>query len=545
MGLRRKSVFLTLLLVLSLFAAACGGSDDGDDGGGLPDTRQDDSDAEVQEGGTVVFGAEQEPSILATFLTDGNLFWGNVIVDPILPDTYQLLPDFTYEPQLLDGEAEITEDPFTITYKIKDEAVWSDGTPISAEDFEFTWQAYVDEKNDMVDRTGYDLIDDAEIIDEKTIKFNFSKPFAGYKEIFDDIFPKHVLEGENLNKVWNDEIPISGGPFQFDSWEKGNQLTLTKNEAYWGEPAHLDEVTFRFITDTNSEVQALRGGEVDAIYPQPQLQLSEVATFPDVQVQATAGTVWEHLDFQRGNPLLEKDYIRQAIALGIDRQAIVDQFIKPLQDDAEPLQNGIWVTNQAEYEPHYQIWDYDPEAAEALLTDNGCEKVSGTYECEGEKLEFGYVSTSGNELRELQFEAIQQQLKQIGISVKSEFGSPDVVFGKVLSSKNWDMFNFAWVGSPDPAGSVEIFQCDGGNNFTDYCNEEVTKLLQESNNLIDPVERAAVLNEADAIMAEDLPLLPLYQKPTFLAFSSKIHNMEDNATNEGPTWNIGEWWVEQ
>lgn len=542
-----RSKLLAVALAGGLFAGACAGSDP-DNQGLVGAGRSPAEDTEpAQEGGTLVFGAEQEPAILNFALTDGNSFWTQTILDNLLPDAYSVLPDFSYEPQVLDGEAEVTEDPFTVTYKIKEEAAWNDGTPVSADDFVFTWKTNVNPDNDIVDRTGYNLIERAEVVDPKTVTFTFEEPFAAYKDIFDDIVPKHELQGENFNRVWNEEITLSAGPFEFDRWEKGNQLRLVRNEDYWGEHlAYLDEVVFRFITDTNSEIQALRGDEVDAIYPQPQLQLSEVATFEGTQVQATAGTNWEHLDFQYENPLLRKDFVRQAIAHGIDREAIVDQFISQLQPDASVLNNLMFVSNQAEYEDHFGIWDYDPEESERLLQENGCERGSDDiYECDGEKLEFGYVSTAGNELRELQFEAIQQQLADIGIRLKSQFASADIVFGRVLSSQNWDLFNFAWIGSPDPAGNVEIWSCKGGNNFNSYCNEEVTELLAQTNSELDPTARTALFNQADALAAEDLPVLPLYQKPTFLAFHDNVHNMEDNSTNEGPTWNIEEWWIEQ
>jgi peptide/nickel transport system substrate-binding protein len=102
---------------------------------------------------------------------------------------------------------------------------------------------------------------------------------------------------------------------------------------------------------------------------------------------------------------------------------------------------------------------------------------------------------------------------------------------------------FAWVGNPDPSGSVEIHKCEGTQNFQAYCNEEVTDLLEESNTTVDPADRAAVMNEADSLMAEDLPILPMYQKPTFFAFNNELQNAIDNATQQGPTWNAQDWFL--
>ncbi len=568
-SIHKPARWLLLLTVLGMLAAACGGGAPGGqatggatDAGGAateaPEATEPAGATEAteateaaggrQEGGSVVFGADQQPDIMNPTLTAGNLFATSIIVIPMLQGAYTVLPDFTYTPQLIDGEAEVTEDPFTVTYKIRDEAAWSDGEPITADDFIFTFDTYMNKKWDITSRDGYDKISKAEKVDDKTVKFTFKQPFAPYKTLFGTILPKHELQGKNFNQVWNDEITVVSGPFEFDRWQKGQQLTIKRNENYWGEPkAALDEITFRFIEDSNTQVQALEAGEIDMFYPQPQVDLVEqVEGIDGVTSQTKAGTVWEHLDFNFAVKPLDQKFVREAIARGIDREAIAGQLIKPINPDAVPLQNTIWMSNQEQYEPHFDKYTYDPAAAEKLLTDNGCEKSGGVYECDGQKLSFRYVTTAGNELRELQLQVIQQQLKQIGIEIKPDIGDAATVFADVLPAgkeKAWDLFNFAWVGSPDPFGSNAIFKCKGDQNYNSYCNQEVTKLLDRTDTEIDPAQRTATYNEADNLMSEDLPLLPLYQKPTFFAWNEKIQGPEDNPTNTGPTWNTEEWFL--
>ncbi|MGH2737085.1 MAG: peptide ABC transporter substrate-binding protein, partial [Actinomycetota bacterium] len=551
MALRRKSaVLIALLLVLSLIAAACGGDDD-DGGGGVEGAEGEGSELEPVEGGTIIMGAEQEPAgSLNVDLACCTLFWGVVLTDRTLLDSYKTLPDFTYAPELLEGEAEVTEDPFSITYTIKEEAQWSDGTPVSADDYIFTFETTMDPKNDMATRAGYDQIEDFEKIDEKTIKFNFKEPYAGWKDaLFNPVYPAHALEGENFNKVWVNGIdnpktgePLGNGPFLISEYNKGADLTWVPNENWWGEGPYLDEVVWRFIPETPSEIQALRGGEVDAIYPQPQLELAQLQNEPGIEIQSTAGTTWEHIDFQYDNPLLAEDYVRQAIGYGIDREALVQQLFKDIKPDLTVLNNLIYMSNASEYEEHFDMYAYDPEKSTQLLEDNGCTKSGQYYECNGETLSFGFKSTAGNALRELAFQVIQEQLKQVGIELKSEFGDAAVVFGNQgLAGGKYDIFMFAWVGNPDPSGSVEIHKCEGTQNFQNYCNEEVTDLLEQSDTAIDPAERADFLNQADELMAEDLPILPLYQKPTFFAYNTKLQNAIDNATQSGPGWNAEQW----
>ena len=543
-------VLIALLLAFAVFGAACASQDTDE-----PDAQEQEGD--IQEGGTVGVGAEPEPSGgLNIDLVCCTLAWGAWIQAPVLQGAYAVQPDFSYAPGLIEADAEITEDPFTVTYKIREEAQWNDGTPVSADDFVFTWETTMDKKNQMASTAGFDKIEDAEVIDEKTVKFNFSEPYAAYKDLFSPVYPKHAIEGEDFNKVWNkcwcdgDGNPVGNGPFLFDSYKKGAELTLVKNDNFWGEPAHLDSIVFRFLPETNTEIQALRGGEVDLIYPQPQLELVPLTNQPDISLEASASTTWEHVDIQvgkNGHPALKDPAVRQALAYAIDRDALVSQLFKDLAPDLEPLDNTIYMTNQAEYQDNWGKYTHDPAKAQELLEGAGCTKGGdGIYECNGERLSFEFTSTSGNALRELTFEVLQQQVKESGIELKSAFGDAAVVFGnKVLVAGNYDLFLFAWVGDPDPGGSVEIWKCEGSQNFTGYCNEEVTELLEASDTYLDNTERAAAMNEADALMSEDVPTIPMYQKPTILAYNTKVHGLIDNPTQSGFAWNAQEWWIEQ
>ncbi len=547
-SIRKPARWLLVFTALAMLAAACGGS--GQPGSSEPAAGGSESEAagEPQEGGTVVFGAEQEPAVMMPVTTEGNLFATTVITTPVLYGAYEVLPDFTYSPQLLDGEAEVSEDGATVTYKLKEEATWSDGEPITAEDMIFTVEVFTNEKFDIASRAGYDLITKSRAVDEKTAEFTFKEPFAPYKSLFDPILPKHELEGKDINKVWNDEITVASGPFEFDKWNKGRDATIKRNENFWGEKAVLDEIVYRFIEDSNSLVQALKGGEIDMMYPQPQVDLAkQVDEIEGVERDASAGTVWEHLDFNYKVPPLDQKFVREAIARGIDREAIVERIVKPINPEGVPLQNLIYMNNQQEYEPHFDRYTYDPAAAEQLLTDNGCTKGDdGIYSCDGKRLSFKYATVAGNEARELQQEVIQAQLKEIGIEVTPANEEADALFGKTLPGGKkgaWELINFAWVGSPDPFSGNTIFTCGGDLNEQSYCNQEVTDLINETNSILDPAERAATYNQADELMAEDLPILPLYQKPTFFAWQDKLQGMEDNPTSEGPTWNAGEWFL--
>ncbi|HVL99982.1 MAG TPA: peptide ABC transporter substrate-binding protein [Egibacteraceae bacterium] len=550
--------WVTLLVLMALGVAACAPGQPDDREGALQEGVTE-PEGERVEGGNVIFGHEQEPAILNPALTEGNLFATQIVTRPILLGAYLVTPEFEYVPELIDGEAE-TEggedgEPFVVTWNILEEATWSDGTPITADDFEFTYQTVMDEEFDITSRNGYDLITETEVVDDKTWRATFEEPFAPYRTLFGviPVLPAHVLEGEDFNEVWNDGIvdpetdePIASGPFQFGQWRRGQQLTIERNEGFWGEQANLDRITFRYIEETPTLVQQIRGGEINIFDPQPQVDLIEQLEGIDgVEVQSDAGPQWEHIDFNHDNPALANQYVREAIIRGIDREAIVEQLVQGVNPEAGVLQNAIFVENQEQYEPHWDVYDYDPEAAIELLEENGCTRDGddGVFTCDGEELSFRYVSTSGNERRELMFEIVQAQLAEIGVEVTADFSEPAQALGTQLPEGDFDLINFGWVGSPDPFGGDTIFMCDGDLNYIGYCNEEVTELLERNTGILDEEERWAVYNEADELIAADIPLIPLFQIPQVLAYEDNLGGVRVNATQWGPTWNASEWYL--
>jgi len=298
--------WLLLLVALSMVAAACAGDGEpavdetaaeaelpdvgtetaaeptADDTDATPDDEATGDPAPAGEGGTILFGDEQEPTILNSFLIDGNSLVTTKVTTNVLPHAYVIQPDFSLAPSVIEGEAEITEDPFSVTYTIREEAVWNDGTPVSADDFVFTWETLTnpDYAEQITSTDGYDLITDAEVVDEKTVTFNYSEPYAPWRLLFTDIMPAHVLEGQDFLTVWNDGIVdpesgegISGGPYVFDEWTKGQQLRLVANTEYWDGDVAVGEIVMRYVGDTTTLSQQFRGGEINMFDPQPQIEL--------------------------------------------------------------------------------------------------------------------------------------------------------------------------------------------------------------------------------------------------------------------------------
>jgi len=549
--MRQRSLWLFAALVGLLSLAVAGA-------GGVASSAQAAEQQRPVRGGTLIFGAEQEPSdSLNVNLGCCNLAWASWIGNPVFQGAHQVQPNFTYKPNIISG-AKITRRPFTVTYTIRQAARWSDGRPISAADMIFTWQTYINPQNDMASRAGYEDIRRARARGSKRVTFFFRKPYAGWRDLFSGpqgIYPAHALRGEDFNKVWERDLnnpktgqPIASGPFMFQSYQRGSQLTLVRNPRWWKGRAYLDRIVFRFLTNTNTEIQQMRGGEVDAIYPQPQLALAELRQQPGITIQSNAGTTWEHIDIQlgeKGNPALKKLFVRQAIAHGINRSALTNRLFGTIRPGLPVLHNTVFLSNDPRYERHFNIWNYNPNRSRQILERNGCRRGSdGIYVCQGQRLSFRFSTTTGNQRRALAFEIIQAQLRQVGIDLRADFARAAVLFGPdYLYGSNYDLIMFAFVGNPDPAGSVEIMRCGGDQNYQKYCNRNVTRLVNATRTTLDERRRARLFNDADRLMARDLPTLPLYQLPTFLAYKNRVRNMRDNPTQEGFSWNTEKWYL--
>ena len=311
--------------------------------------------------------------------------------------------------------------------------------------------------------------------------------------------PAHKVAGQDFNKLWSDSIDISSGPFKFQSWQKGTQLTLVKNPAFKAGPAaKLDRIVFRYIAGA-SQFQALKGGEGDVVEPQPQVQIVDFYKDSKFKVQVGPSYQWEHLDFQQGakaHPALKKKFVRQAIITGINRAQIREVLYVKTGLVANTklipvLQSNIFKPFEPGYASPYARWKFSQKNAIAMLKKNGCTGGPDTpssgnskiFSCPGVgALSFEFTTTSGNPLRALTFEIIQRQLKSVGIEFKPRFISPTVLFGGgTLTNGDWQSVMFTFLSDPTgPATFADIGGCGGDQNYGKSCNQKATALLAKA-----------------------------------------------------------------
>jgi peptide/nickel transport system substrate-binding protein len=167
---------------------------------------------------------------------------------------------------------------------------------------------------------------------------------------------------------------------------------------------------------------------------------------------------------------------------------------------------------------------------------------SAIWSCAGYTAKFRFTWTASNATRTTQEQIIKSEMKSIGIEIDDASLPANLVFGPTgIPSSNYDLANFAWVTAPDPAGYVPTWSCGGLENYLNYCNRKATALMNASQSELDPAKRALDFQQADALMAKDIPTIPLYSRPNPLIYKSTILGMKNNPSIVGFSWNIEAW----
>ncbi|MES1246214.1 MAG: ABC transporter substrate-binding protein [Actinomycetota bacterium] len=507
---------------------------------------------------TLVFGEEQDIDGFNGILTCCNEYWAAVQNVPVIRGAYNVDNKLRH---ILDLVTSAKATKTTLSYTIKPNANWSWGTkklPVTYKDFVYTWQQIVNPNNDVVGRDGYDQITGYTHKGDKQITFKWKKPYADWQDLFGEVYPSAALAGQDFNHIWtscicgNDGKPVSDGPFFLSNYTRGQGSTFTANPAWYGPKPKLKTVVFKIITDTNTEVQAMRGGEVDAINPTFGLNLAPLKGTSGITFNQVPGLYQEHIDIQfgkQGQPLLKAPWMRQAIMMGIDRQSIINTVYGQLAGGVKPLDSIVFYPADSRYTPDFSKWNFNPTKALALLKAHctgGPTSVSQSnsnfWTCAGYPAKFRFTWTASNATRTTQEAIIKAELKSIGIEITDYSLPANVVFGPTgIPSGNYDLADFAWVTAADPAGFVPTWSCGGESNYLNYCNRKATALMDKSNSELDPAVRAKEFQQADALMANDLPSIPMYPRPNPLIWKSGITGMLNNPSNVGFTWNMEAW----
>jgi len=484
------------------------------------------------------------------------------IMDGLLPGAFTATPDLKPVPfaDYMDSAEETSTSPQTLVYKIKQDAVWSDGKPIDATDFQYQW--------DVSDLTrcpkcapastaGYSDIKSLTPSDNgKTVTVVMSKPFADWQSMFGTLYPAHIAaEHGDINTPagrastfnWFDTtVPTwSGGPYKIVDYKKDTSVTEVPNPNWFGatKPS-LDKLIFRIITDQNQEPPALQNGDVNALYAQPnQDMVTKVNGFNGISTYLGKGLNWEHFDFNEANPLFKDKNLRTAIFTAIDRQAIIDRTVGLFVPGITTLGNHIYVPGQAGYTDNISGTTQgsgDIAKAKDILTKAGYKGVGTSLTTPtGTPVKFNCTFTTGNTLRQATCTLVASELKHLGITMTL---NPTDDLGGSLQDGKFDLIIFAWVGTPFVvAGAQQIWELKGGGDYGKNDDPQAEALINQAATQTDPGKVQDLMNQADQKITADAYSLPLFQKPTYLATISTVANIRDNATSVGPPYNVSQW----
>jgi len=450
----------------------------------------------------------------------------------------------------------ISADGSVITLKLRDDIVWSDGTPITSEDFLFTHEMTMSPQNAVATTSPNDQLASLEAPDERTVVMTFNEPYAAWQGTFwKGILPAHILrpvfeaDGTLDNALWSREPTVGCGPFVFDTWESGSYARFVANENYWLGRPKIDELFVRFVPDDASQVAALQAGEGD---------LGTFIAYSDIPTLEEAGVKMvnnfsgynEGIYFyqgENGHPAVKDVKVRQAIALATDRQAICDDLLLGL---TEPAATDWDVTPWVD--PEIKPWPYDPEQAKALLDEAGWvdSNGDGTRDKDGVELVLDYGTTT-REIRKDTQAVFQQQLAAVGIGTNLLNAESDLYFsgygqGGPCATGEYDFFEYSsTVNYPDP--HISEWMCDeipsdespDGTNWQAVCDPELDALFKKELTQVDFTQRQQTFYQITRMIFEKVYFLGIWQDPDVWAVGPRLQNVKLSGAT--PFFNIIEW----
>jgi peptide/nickel transport system substrate-binding protein len=605
---------------LALIAGACGDAgdetttddpdttvdgEDGEDGGnGEDEEAAPPGDAYCEEGGDarLRWTHEQEPPDLHLNDPANNLTVTSWVRRAFLESPYGVSAETTFIPQLIESEEFVEEDgAWRYNFTLRDDLMWSDGTPLTAEHvkgtFDIVMEGYDYETGEggeyligSREVAGWSLIDpDSWEVDGQTYSFTTEEFFSGVQGLFDPVYPSHVLTdaataNEALQEWTLDGEPLpSSGPMVFTNWDRGVNLTMERNDDYHGaNPENPDVVNegiacvsgvdIAWVADTDAQINSLLAAEADVIMTQPQVAFGErIATDDNFTVSPEAGPIWEHWGFNLNNVHLSDVAVREGMAYAMNKPEVMTALYTPLFEDLLPeegLGNVYWMSNQPDYVDHQTEAGYgqgDAEAAAERFESAGYEQnAEGIWEHpERGPLSLRVGTTGGNQLRELQIQIMQESYREAGVDIQIDNVPGGAYFaerpfapestecslsgGESGDCELWDLTQFAWVGGPWPGAGHNAFLSDSGNNAYGYQNEEFDALAAECDSTADDAERADCYNTLSSYVTtlnedpEGLVVMPITQKPSFYAYSNETllrGAVAPDANSAGPLVNV-------
>lgn len=397
-------------------------------------------------------------------------------------------------------------DPATYVFHLRRDVVWHDGEGLTAADVHYTFTSILDAKTESPKRGSFGKIQAIEIVDDYTIRFRLSEPFAPFltNNMTQGLIPRPRRDGAEPNL---DAHPIGTGPFKFDRLEPNVGIHLAAHAAYFEGRTALDGVVFRILPDAMVRLFELQKGNIDLIQNAlPPDLLTQLRQDDQYAVIEAPGTKFTYLGINCQDDILKHVEVRQALAYAMDREAVIRHVMSGLAQPAD----GILPTGHWAYEANVPRYGYDPSRAAALLDQAGFPDPDG----EGPKPRFKLqYKTSQDELGRRIAAVLQEQWRLVGVEIEIRSFEWGTFFGDVRAG-NFQLYALNWVGISEPDHLHYILHSQSvppaGANRGRYLNADLDALLDAGRRGLTPAARRVSYSQAQALIAGQLPYVPLW-----------------------------------
>ena len=514
--------------------AGCAGGDGGDggdgngsgDGGGTNDTGGNDSggdggDEQAQQGGTLTFAQVKSPIEFDPIVL--NDVPSAEVAATVFDSLYTYGEETDIVPQIAADMPTVENDGQRYIVPIRDDAVFQNGDPVTAEDVAYSFTAPVEEETENAGE--FNMIDTVEATDDTTVQFDLKFPFGAFTSYLPwSIVPKSVREEDK--EAFNTQQPVGAGPFTFEDWTEGDFVQVARWDEYWAaengdqELPNLDGVEFVPVEEGTTRVTTLNSGENHVIKEIPPKSWPTVEDMSDAAIEAVPGTNYFYLAFNCNEGPTTDPKVREAVDYTFSMDQAVSNFVEPTGlRQYSPLPKSLaegWEMPLDEWQgiPH----DKDIGQAQSLFEEAG---VSSDYSWriivppDDKREQIGVTVANG--LKEAGFDANVQRLDWGAFLDQYVSGSED----------DYNMYTLGWAGSPDPDSFMyflfaqEMFETTNG---TFYENSEVDQKIMTGRESTDREERRQAYQEAITTVLEDRAHLPAYGLKNSYGVRSRVRD---------------------
>ncbi|RFU64650.1 ABC transporter substrate-binding protein [Peribacillus saganii] len=434
----------------------------------------------------------------------------------------------------------ISDDQLTYIFKMREDAKWEDGEPVTAEDVTFTLKKILDPFTNTPIGGDFSEIDSVEAMSAYEVKITLKRPFPPLLDKLKvGIVPKHLLESENINETEFNQQPVGNGPFKLKEWNPDGTITVERNEQFYSTKPKLDEVVFKPVPDANTRAVQLKTGEIDLALMEPG-QASSVKEDDPYTIYDIPTADYRAVMYNLRHPLFKDPAVRQALNFGVNREDMVKGVLFNKGEAAHgPLQKS-WADS-----PQENAYSYQPEKAAKLLEKAGWTKgEDGVLQKNGQRFEFELVSPVHDKVRVALANVVAEQLKPLGIKV-----IPKLMEKQSIDYTRVDSFLIGWGSEFDPDDhTYRIFHSsqvgDGLYNFGAYENTKMDELLTKARTTVDQEERKAYYEAFQKELASNPPFNFLVYLEAMYGVNKSVTGIKTRTLGHhgfGIMWNVEEW----